>query len=275
MRWPQALAGAVPVARLEFTQALYSARSVVFVGLFLLLMGAAGAFGVSSLFLNPQNTAGGLAATTSFLLAAMVLIVLLFGPIVAVFSTSDAIVGERAARTLDALLARPVTRRGLALGKFLGRGLHLALLAFVGVLLGAAAFATRVPLDAGSVLVFAALVALLFLVYAALALALSSVAKAPTTATALGAAVWMLFYVLWGFVQEGLRAVGAADLAPWLNPNTLFLGAVGAVFPQPGNLAGLGGGVAPDAALLGLLVYLAAALALAVEAFARQDEAGA
>jgi ABC-type transport system involved in multi-copper enzyme maturation permease subunit len=266
--------GTLAMARLEFEQALFSARSIIFVALFLLLMGAAGAFGISTLFLNPSTTAGGIAATTAFLLVAMVLIVLLFGPAVAVFSSSDAIVAERQARTLDTLLARPLTRRGLALGKFLGRGLHLALLAMLGVLLGSAFFASRVTLDFGKVLAFAALAALLFLIYAALSFVLSSLSKSPATATALGAGVWLTFYVLWGFVVEGLRGVGLAHLAPWLNPNTLFLGAVSDAFPEPGNLAGLAGNMTPEAALLGLLAYLVIAVALAVEVFHRQDETG-
>lgn len=267
--------GFLPTARLEFEQALYSARSVVFVVLFLLLMGAAGAFGVNTLFLNPDaGGLGGIAGSTGFLIAAMVFVVLLFGPAIAVFSTSDAIVAERSARTLDALLSRPVTRRGLALGKFLGRGAHLVAVAGLGVLLGAAFFATRVSLELTSVLYFAALVGLLFLIYAALALVVSSLAKTPASATSFSVAIWFTFYILWGFIVEGLRQVGAADLAPWLNPNTLFLGAIASVFPQPGNLAGLAGNMTPEASLMGLFVYLVIAVVLAVEVFHRQDEAG-
>lgn len=270
-----ALHGTIPTARLEFEQALYSARSVVFVVLFLLLMGAAGAFGVTALFLNPASGAQGLAQSTGFLIAAMVFVVLLFGPAIAVFSTSDAIVAERTARTLDALLSRPVTRRGLALGKFLGRGIHLVLVAAVGVLLGAAFFATRVGLELGAILSFAALVGLLFLVYAALALVVSSLAKTPATATSYSVVIWLTFYVLWGFIVEGLKRVGMDHLAPWLNPNTLFLGAITGAFPEPGNLAGLSGGMSVESSILGLLVYLGIATVLAVEVFHRQDEAGA
>lgn len=268
------LRGAIPTARLEFSQALWSVRSIVFVVLFLLLMGAAGAFGVTALFLSPQAAPGGIAGTTGLLLAVMVFIVLLFGPAIAVFSTADSVVSERSARTLDALLCRPTTRRGVALGKFLGRGLHLGLLAAVGVLLGAMFFALRVPLELDKLLFFVLLVALLFMIYAALALVLSSLSKTPATAMALGVVVWLTFYILWGFVVEGLKQVGAQGIAPWLNPNTLFLGAVASAFPEPGRLAGLAEGMEPGSALLGLVVYLVVAVALAVEVFHRQDEAG-
>lgn len=268
------LQGTVPTARLEFSQALWSVRSIILMAVFLLLMGAAGLFGVTAIFLAPTPDAQGIAGSTAFLLAAMVLIVLLFGPAVAVFSTADSIVSERSARTLDALLARPVTRRGLALGKFLGRGAHLTLLASAGVLLGSLFFATRVPLELGKVAYFTFLVAVLFLVYAALALALSSVARTPATAMALGLVVWLTFYILWGFVVEGLKGVGLSGAAAWLNPNTLFLGAVAGAFPEPSSFAGLGARLDPGAALAGLAVWLVFALALAVEVFHRQDEAG-
>lgn len=267
------LAGTWPAARLEFAQALVSVRSLVFVGLFTLLVAAPGFFGLT-LFFNNAQPAEGLAAGTGFLIVAMVFMVLFVGPLLAIFTTTDNVVAERQARTLDGLLTRPVTRRGLALGKFAGRGAHLVLTAVLGVGLGSIAFGTKVPLDASRILYFLACVALLLLIYCAIGLLISSVSKTTGTAFAAGAMVWLAPILFFGFISNALRPMGLEGIVPWLNPNTLFLGAVGAVFTEPGNLAGLAAGITPSDALAAMVLYVIVMAALAVEVFHRQDETG-
>lgn len=268
-----ALHGALPTARLEFEQALYSARSIVFAGIFALVMGGAGYAGLG-LFFGRGDAAGGLGGSTAFLIAAMVLLVLFIGPMAAVLTTTDNLVAERQARTLDALLSRPTTRRGLVLGKFLGRGAHLAAMAAVGIAIGALIFATRAPLAAEAVLVFIALLCLLLALYAAWGLLASALAKTVGSAFAFGLVIWLAPIIIGAMLPGWLEPIGLGALAPWLNPNTLFLAAVGVVFSEPGNLAGLQGSMTWDQGLLGLGLHLAFALGLAIEVFHRQDEAG-
>lgn len=268
-----AFRGAAAMARMEFRQALWSLRSLALGAVFLLFVAAGTYLGLGAVLgapgagLPPEQAAG-------VALLAVVAMTAFFAPVIAIFSTVDAVVGERATHTLDLLLTRPTTRRGLALGKLLGRAAHLALVALVAVAAGLLLIAASAGLALADALSLAVLVALLCAVWASVALLLSSLARTPTSALVAGFVVWLTFYPFWGFVQAGFDRVGLGGLPPLLNPNTLFLGAASEVLPSLAPvLTRLTEGLPQGAGLVALLAYLGTAAGLAVEVFHRQDEA--
>jgi ABC-type transport system involved in multi-copper enzyme maturation permease subunit len=268
----EATRGVMAVARLEFQQALWSVRSLALGALFLLFVAAGAFLGVGAVVGAPGAVP--VSAAAGLVILAIVIMTAFFAPFIAMFSTVDAIVGERSARTLDMLLSRPVTRRGLALGKLLGRAAHLALIAYVAMFVGLLIIASQASPPAQDAFVLAVLVALLCTVWVSLALLVSALARTPTSALVAGVAVWLMFYVFWGFVKGGLDRIGMGGLAALLNPNTLFLGAVQANVPSLVNLGQLTAGLNTDYALPALVVFLLGAAFAAVEVFGRQDEAG-
>lgn len=264
--------GVLAVARLELEGLLVRPLSLA-LGLIFVILIVVSAF-VGSLA-TPSAAQGAelplgdiLAALT---LAIMALAIALFGPIVPIANTVDAVSGERARRTIDLLASRPATRRGLMLGKILGRGAHIAVVALVGVLLGAAVASGRVPLAPGEMLVFAGLVVLLCTAWVAITALASTMLKG---SGGFGIALGIYFgFFVYGFVLDRL---GLGGLAALTNPNTLFLGAVADILPvsQASRTALAVGtsGLPHGMALPALLLFIAAAAAVAVEAFHRQDE---
>lgn len=274
--------GVLAVARMELEQSVLRPLSLALTGFFLLIVVGA-AYGGSQVV---ESVAGQLLPPqllTGVLLALMAIAIAFFSPIVPIVSSVLTVVEERSQRTFDFVLSRPVTRRGVAAGKILGRSLHVVALALVGISVGLLLAAPKVPLSAGSVAVFVLLVALLCVAWVSIAVLLSCVVRTPTIALVAAFGAYFTFLLLWGFVGFGLGRAGLGGLAPLTNPNTLFLGAVQALIPMPGGggqgfgqqaLQALTAGLNVDYALPVLLLFTASVTFAAVEVFRRQDEGG-
>jgi Cu-processing system permease protein len=153
----------------------------------------AGAFGALALalgVLSLSETGGttGFSRTSAGLINLALLLVPLFG----LSLGAQSVAGERERRTLPYLLAQPIGRAELLLGKYLGLGLGLAAALALGfglAGLGLALAATRV--DPGVYATLAGLALLLGLAMLSLGLLLSVLAR--RTATALGVALVLWF----------------------------------------------------------------------------------
>lgn len=96
-------------------------------------------------------------------------------PLVAIAGSYLAIAGERESNTIRFLLAQPTTRRSVVLGKFLSRGLNLAIALVAALAVSVVVIASLYPdLDAGSLLTFFGLSALLVAAYVAVSIAISA-----------------------------------------------------------------------------------------------------
>jgi ABC-type transport system involved in multi-copper enzyme maturation permease subunit len=192
----------------------------------------------------------------------------LIGLLVAVFVGSNLVTGDMERRVLQPILAKPVSRSGYLLGRYLG----LSIVLLLNLLVMAGLFALILAADAGSLrpvgLAFLEAVALQgvqFLVVGAVAMLFSAITS-PTLA-----AVFTLAVAIAGQLTGEIRALWQGP-GPWiprllwyLLPNLSALNANEALVyrTQPPAQAWL-------AALYGF-AYAGAALALAVIVFERRD----
>jgi Cu-processing system permease protein len=209
-------------------------------------------------------------------------------PLIALLLSYDAIVGEIERGTMALLLAYPVSRAAVILGKFIG---HLVILAIATILgYGAAAAALGLAggeADAESWRAFAALVGssiLLGAVFVAIGYLVSVAARDRAAAGGVAIGIWLLFVLIYDMVLLGLlvadqgRMVTAGRLG-WLlllNPADAYrlLNLTG--FANVSMIAGMAGLGAQSRLGPGLLVaalgcWTALPLALAAALFARRQ----
>ena len=175
-----------------------------------------------------QGTVG--LRSLEFTITSLVSLVIYLVPLIALLLGFDAIVGERERGSLDLLLAYPITRGELLLGKYLGLALALALamlagLATVGVVL-VEQFGGRALFHYGGFVVSALLMGLAFL---SLAVLVSVLAKDRTRASGAAIVIWFFFVLVFDLALLGVL-VGTAgryggEMFPYfllLNPTDVF-----------------------------------------------------
>lgn len=174
-------------------------------------------------------------------------------PLMAIGLGFDSINGEHNRRTLSRVLAQPIYRDALLVGKFLAglATLAIALLSLWLLVIGASLLRLGVPPGGEEIarsLVFLAFALAYAGVWLALAMLLSIVFRSPATAALVALGVWLLMSVLWPMIVPAiaqtiappdprLEMLGFPTLATleWmqalarLSPNQLFAEAVRAI----------------------------------------------
>jgi Cu-processing system permease protein len=205
-------------------------------------------------------------------------------PLIALLLSHDAIAGEAERGTLLLLLAYPVGRTAVILGKFAGQ---LAILAFATTLgYGAAALAVGWNLGLATWAAFAAMVAASILlggVFLALGLLASTLVRQRSTAGGIAIGLWLLFVILYDMAFLGLLvATGGHELPPALVDTLLALNPTDAYRLLTLGMAGTGGltgigalaehtALTPPILVAVLLAWTAAPLALAALVFSRRE----
>lgn len=165
-------------------------------------------------------------------------------PIIAIALAFDAINGELSARTMSRLLAQPIYRDALLLGKFLAGLLTLSLVLTTIWLLICGMGLLRLGVPPGGeetarILWFLVLTIAYGAVWLALGMLCSILFRQPATAAMAGLATWLFFTIFWGIiagvlaqtlrpVQIGLptELIAQAELQQALgrlSPNTLYV----------------------------------------------------
>jgi ABC-type transport system involved in multi-copper enzyme maturation permease subunit len=130
-------------------------------------------------------------------------------PIFAIVISFDAISKERVQGTLDLLLSRPVSRIGLALGKFAGAfaavALPVTLVNIVGI--GVLTLASGKSPTGSFAASFVGLSLLLIAFYVPIQLTFSTLAKTSGTAILFGVLSWLAFNVMYPIITTILSAV--------------------------------------------------------------------
>ena len=168
----------------------------------------------------------GLATTIASLASLAVFLI----PLIALLLGFDSIVGERERGSLDLLLALPITRLELLLGKYLGLALALTLSTCAGF--GAVAVVLWKHLDAAGLYHYSGFMlssVLLGLAFLSIAVLLSVLARERTRASGMAIAAWFFFVLVFDLVMLGLLVstggkVGGDSFA-WLlmlNPTDVF-----------------------------------------------------
>jgi len=201
-----------------------------------------------------------------------------FGPILAIAVSYDALAKERMQGSLELLLVRPASRTGLALGKFLGSFLSIAL-PMLAVILGAVAgivgLTGKWPTP-GFLGAFALATLALVATYALIMQIFSTVVKSPGTAILSAVMVWLVFNVIWNVVfvvvSAALNVQGGTQAAFLLsaitslfNPTGVYQITILAAAPTAlfgGSGAGLPDWSGPVAFVLWIVVLLVLAVVL-------------
>jgi Cu-processing system permease protein len=166
-----------------------------------------------------------------FTIASLVSLVIYLIPLIALLLGFDAVVGERERGSLDLLLALPVTRLEVLLGKYLGLAAALSLSTLGGFGLVAVLLGTQVgPAALEPFIGFMFSSVLLGLAFLSLAVMLSVLARDRTRASGLAISLWFFFVLVFDLVLLGLLVVGGggeagADWFPYLllfNPADVF-----------------------------------------------------
>jgi ABC-type transport system involved in multi-copper enzyme maturation permease subunit len=235
---------------------------------------------------NPSFILPYLQGPNALLLFLGVALMGLFAPIIAIAMSYDAVAKERMQGSLELLLARPASRTGIAVGKFLGSFLSVGL-PMLGVLLGAvagvAATSGKWP-DAMFTLAFVVGTLGLIAIYVLLMQVFSTLAKSAGTAILSGFVVWIVFNIVWNLVliavEAALNIEGGTPAAFTLsaittlfNPNGVYQLTVTTFVPASalGLFGTTGGGSLPDwTGPVTMLVWIIVLLILAVAVFRKR-----
>jgi Cu-processing system permease protein len=206
---------------------------------------------VIAYFGGAQQGAVGLRSTEATI-ASLVSLVIYLIPLIALLLGFDAVVGERERGTLDLVLALPITRLELLLGKYLGLAAALTLSTLAGfglvaLVLGAQAGPAALE-PYGGFIVSSVLLGLAFL---SLAVMLSVLASDRTRASGLAIALWFFFVLVFDLLLLGLLVASGgqmgetgSDAFPYLlllNPADVFRILNVFSLEEVGNLYGLAG----------------------------------
>jgi len=128
-------------------------------------------------------------------------------PIIGLMLGYAAIVGETERGTLSALIAFPVTRLEIIIGKFLGLGLVLSASIFLGFGIAGIIIGISVSnVDYGIYLLYILYSILLGLVFLSISMFFSSILKKRSGAMGMSIFTWSFFSFLWGMMLFGLMA---------------------------------------------------------------------
>ena len=208
----------------------------------------------------------------------------LLAPIFAIAMSYDSIAKERFTGSMDLLLIRPVSRAGVALGKFLGTWVAVAIPTVVVALGGVAAVSLTSGRGADAGFVAAFLLDSLFLVaaYILIMQIFSTLMKTPGSAILAGFLVWFVFEILWSVIfllatvafgiPTGSEAYFVSQSASQLtNPGGVFAIVIGSALPADVTFGqGTSYGLPPWAGTLAAVVWIAFLLPIAVWTFVRK-----
>ncbi|HET8747567.1 MAG TPA: ABC transporter permease [Ramlibacter sp.] len=178
---------------------------------------------VIAFFGGAQQGAVGL-RSIEFTITSLVSLVIYLLPLIALLLGFDAIVGERERGSLDLLLALPVTRLEVLLGKYLGLAAALTLSTVVGFGLVAVVLArnaTRAGLEAYAGFMGSSV--LLGLAFLSLAVMLSVLARDRTRASGLAIALWFFFVLVFDLLLLGLLVASGGESGAAAFPYLLLL----------------------------------------------------
>jgi Cu-processing system permease protein len=165
-----------------------------------------------------------------FTITSLVSLVIYLIPLIALILGFDAIVGERERGSLDLMLALPITRLELLLGKYVGLAAALSLSTLLGFgLVGALLVSQNGIASLAPLASFVGSSVLLGLAFLSLAVMLSVLASDRTRASGLAIAMWFLFVLVFDLILLGLLiGLGGESGTEWfpylllLNPADVF-----------------------------------------------------
>ncbi len=177
---------------------------------------------VIAYFGGAQQGAIGL-RSIEFTITSLVSLVIYLIPLIALLLGFDAIVGERERGSLDLLLALPITRLELLLGKYLGLAAALTLSTVAGFGLVAVVLAMQGTAGMAAYAGFMGSSVLLGLAFLSLAVMLSVLARDRTRASGLAITTWFFFVLVFDLLLLGLLVGTGGEQGAQAFPYLLLL----------------------------------------------------
>lgn len=245
------------------------------------------ATGMITVFQDDETVAGlfDLEGPNEIIYIIAALFITMLGPIIAVVLSFDSITKEKLQKSMDFLLSRPMGRRGIILGKFLGilsaiilpvTAINILAVLLISSITGEGADGTLVAGFIIYTIIFIAIYILLQQIF-------STLAKTTGTAILSGIAIWLIFNLFWSLIS---LAVGAAMGLQWgsdawirmnnqmalVNPNGAYQLALGYILPASEgseiNVMGVENWMPP----ITLMIWLILMFVLATEIFVRRTD---
>ncbi len=267
--------GIYVITKREFFMNLKSIRMIILMiifTLFILFSVYVGSFVMGIISDMPDLNINNLEQGPVFILFFVSSFISFIGPIIAIILSFDVIVREKIQNSLGLLLCRPVSRRTIALGKFLGvigaMALPIIIVNIIAIIVISAISGKGIEVSqAGGFIILT----LLFLaIYVAIAQLISSISKTTTTAILGGISIWFLFWLLLPIITEIIPSSDKSinRYIELINPGTSYSQCISDV---------LGGSTgSPPIPLWGyyilLILWLFGILILAIEIFERKEE---
>jgi len=203
------------VAKKEFADNLRNKWIIAMITIFLLLTL------VSSYLASGQAGASGFGGMEETVVTLMAIASLLI-PLIAIMLGYATISGEAESGALSVVLAYPIRRSDILLGKFLGLSSVIVFSTLIGFGIGGIIIAATAGAEGGmGYLVFIGMVILLGIIYLSLAIFTSSIAK--KRSTSLGFAVIIFFWgMIYGMIVFGIYLGGGGDFNRLLTGQETF-----------------------------------------------------
>lgn len=157
-------------------------------------------------------------------IASLVSLVIYLIPLIALILGFDAIVGERERGSLDLLLAMPITRLELLLGKYLGLAAALSVSTVAGFGLVGLILATQMPASAlFHYIGFMTSSILLGLAFLSIAVLVSTLARERSSASGVAIALWFFFVLVFDLLLLGGLVASGGEYGGTILPYLLLL----------------------------------------------------
>lgn len=157
-----------------------------------------------------------------FILSMVAGIISFFGPIISIALSFDTIVKEKIQNSISLLICRPVSKRSIATGKFLGIVLALCIpviiVTYLAVLIISVQSGKGIEFGQAGGFIFFTL--LFLIIYAAIGQLISSITKTTTTAILMGIVIWIFLLVIGGVI--GYFIPDFSNQISLINPSTPY-----------------------------------------------------
>ncbi|MBU4256515.1 MAG: ABC transporter permease [Thermoplasmatales archaeon] len=281
--------GVFAIAKREFLSNLKSIRMLILLILFALAV-VGGAYGLAVLSVKPEmipdsDLAETLSTGPNAVLFMSALFIAFVGSISAVSLSFDSIVKEKLQNSLDLLLCRPLSKREILFGKFLGLWAALSLPGIIMLLAAILCVASVAGMPSTKMtLGFIIFTVIFFGIFISIQQIFSTVSKTLGTAILSGIGVWFLFTMFWVLVSLSIAYLMGMPMGTiQTNPDYNLLRSridlfspIGAYDLSLGVLAG-GKGILPEgipyyAPFLSLFLWFFIPLLISMEVFHRRTE---
>jgi len=281
--------GVFAIAKREFLSNLKSIRMLILIVLFALAV-VGGAYGLAVLSVKPEmipnsDMAEALSMGPDAVLFISASFVAFVGSMAAIAISFDSIIKEKLQNSIDFLLCRPVSKREIMFGKFLGLWAALSLPGIIMLLAAVLSVANVAGLPSKKMIFgFIVFTVIFFGIFISIQQIFSTISKTLGTAILSGIGVWFLFTVFWALVSLSIAYLMGMPMET-IQTNTDYnllrsridlFSPIGAYDLSLGVLAG-GKGIRPKgipywAPFLSLFLWFFIPLLISMEVFHRRTE---